>query len=163
MKKILMIMILVLGFTGCTITKNTDEEKKPTNNEINTKSGDEKGIKANEEKNTKSIDINYDEFSVKVKNKETFALLMWQTGCTHCETFEPKLNKVIKKYNIKMYSMDLSKLDEIEYAKMKNKTFINGTPTMVFLKDGITQSTKLVGNKSEEDIIEFFKEYEVIR
>lgn len=134
MKKILIVVLLLLTITGCT----NNSYKEP-------------------------IKIKYDEYIEKINNKETFALLMWQTGCTHCEVFEPKLNKVIEKYKIKMYSIDLSELDDTEYAKIKNKTFISGTPTTVYFKDGITQPLKLVGNKDEDDIIEFFKEYKIIK
>ena len=34
---------------------------------------------------------------------------------------------------------------------------------MVYVKDGSVQSTKLVGNKSKEDLIDFLKNYEVIK
>ena len=136
MKKIFIILLLVLGLTGCNSVA---------------------------QKYTEPNLINYDEFMSKIDNKDTFTLLMWQTGCAHCEDFEPKLNNVIKKYNINMYSINMANLDDTQYAKMKNKTFISGTPTMVYIKDGVTQSKKLVGDKTESDIIEFFKDFNIIK
>lgn len=112
---------------------------------------------------TEPVAITYDEFTTKINNKETFTLLMWQTDCGHCESFEPKLNKVIKKYDILINSINLKDLSETEYAKLKNKTFISGTPTIVHIKDGVVQSTKLVGDKSEDNTIDFLKNYEVIK
>ena len=44
--------------------------------------------------------INYNEFQTKIENKESFVLFMWQTGCSHCETFKPTLNDVIKQKDI---------------------------------------------------------------
>ena len=41
--------------------------------------------------NEKAIEI----AQSKISNKESFVLLLWQTGCGHCETFEPIL-KVTK-------------------------------------------------------------------
>ena len=73
------------------------------------------------------------------------------------------LEEVIKEKDILIYSINLKELSEEEYAKLENKTFIKGTPTMVYVKDGSVQSTKLVGNKSKEDLIDFLKNYEVIK
>lgn len=136
MKKIFIIILLILGLTGCTNSGS---------------------------KYTEPSLIKYDEFMTKIENKETFTLLMWQTGCSHCESFEPRLNNVIKKYDIQMYSINLAELSETEYAKVKNKTFISGTPTTVYIKEGKLQPTRLVGDKSEEQIIEFFKNYDIIK
>lgn len=136
MKKIFIMLILVLGLTGCNL--NTPKYTEPSS-------------------------INYNEFMTKIENEETFTLLMWQTGCSHCETFEPTLNNVIKKYNVKMYSINLADLSEIEYAKVKNKTFILGTPTTVYIKEGKVQPTKLVGDKSEEQVISFLQKYDIIK
>ena len=107
--------------------------------------------------------INYNEFQIKIENKESFVLFMWQTGCSHCETFKPTLNDVIKQKDILVYSIDLSELSDLEYSKIQNKTFIKGTPTMVYIKEGSVQPTKLVGNKSKQDVIEFFEKYEIIK
>ena len=107
--------------------------------------------------------INYNDFQTKIENKESFILFMWQTGCGHCETFKPTLNEVIKQNNVLVYSIDLSELSDLEYSKIQNKTFIKGTPTMVYIKEGSVQPTKLVGDKSEKEVVEFFEKYEIIK
>ena len=134
MKKILLTLLIMLSIVGCT-----------------------KGIY------TEPVEIKYDEFQTKIENKETFVLFMWQTGCSHCESFEPTLEEVIKEKDILIYSINLADLTEEEYAKLENKTFIKGTPTIVYVKDGSVQSTKLVGDKSKADLIEFLKNYEIIK
>lgn len=98
--------------------------------------------------------ITYDEYVKKIDDKDTFILFIWQTGCSHCEDFEPKLNEIIKYYGLEIYGLNLKDLDEEQYAKLKNKTFVTGTPATVYFKDGAYES-KLVGDKSEEEIIKF--------
>lgn len=137
MKKIFIVVTLVIGLffiTGC-----NNESDKP--------------------KYSEPKEITYEEYTTKITNKDTFAILLWQTGCSHCEEFEPTLNKVIKKYDLEVYSMNIVDFDDTEYAKLKNKTFIGGTPTVVYFKDGVTQPEKIVGSESEEDVINFFKKY----
>ena len=48
-------------------------------------------------------------------------------------------------------------LSDKEYSTIKNKTFVSGTPTTVFIQDGKYVS-KVVGDKDEEDIISFLVE-----
>ena len=110
----------------------------------------------NGEKYTTTNPISYEEYKEKIDNKESFALLIWRTGCVHCETFEPKLDAVISKYNVKVYSLDISDLSDTEYQKLKNKTFVSGTPTTVIFEKGKTKD-KIVGDKDEEYIIKLFK------
>ena len=109
------------------------------------------------------VEINYSDFESKVSSKESFVLFMWQEGCSHCEAFKPTLNEVVKKYDVLIYSINLSELEDKEYLKIENKTFIKGTPTMVYIKEGIVQSNKLVGNKKQDEVAEFLKKYDVIK
>ena len=98
--------------------------------------------------------ITYSTFKKNIKNKESMIVEVVQTGCSHCEAFEPKLNKIISYFNLNIYGLNLAELSEEEYAKVKNKTFISGTPTMVYIKEG-RNSQKLVGDKDESEILEF--------
>ena len=107
-------------------------------------------------KYTTTVEISYEEYKEKIDNNESFALLIWRTGCAHCETFEPKLDEVISKYNLKIYSLDISDLEEVEYEKLKNKTFVSGTPSTVIFEKG-KKKDKLVGDKDKDTIIKFFK------
>lgn len=136
MKKILVSLIIGLFFiTGCFIS--TSKYSKP-------------------------IELTYKKYSEKLENNESFAMLIWRTGCTHCEEFEPKLNKVIKDYDLEIYSINTENLNESEYAKLENKTFVTGTPTLVIFEKG-KYKTKLVGDKEENEVINFLKENKYIR
>ena len=114
------------------------------------------GCEIGGKKYTTTNQISYAEYDKKIKNKESFALLIWRTGCSHCETFEPKLDEVISKYNIEVYALDISDISDTEYQKLKNKTFISGTPTTVIFEKGKNKA-KIVGDKDEDAIIKFFK------
>lgn len=120
------------------------------------------GCFTNTSKYTKPIELTYKKYNEKLENDESFAMLIWRTGCTHCEDFEPKLNKVIKNYDLEIYSINTEDLDDNEYAKLENKTFISGTPTLVIFENG-KYKTKLVGDKEEAEVINFLKQNNFIR
>ena len=112
---------------------------------------------------TEVVEINYSDFESKINEKESFVLFMWQEGCSHCESFKPTLNDTVKKHDVLVYSINLSELEDKEYSKIENKTFIKGTPTMVYVKEGVVQSNKLIGNKKQDEIVAFFEKYDVIK
>ena len=140
MKRILIILLSLVIITGC-------------GNKIYDQYNVQKKAK-NETRVKTFTNITYDEYVKKIENKDSFVILLWQTGCSHCEDFEPKLNKIISYYNLKIYGLNLAELSEEEYDKIKNKTFIQGTPTTVYIKEG-KNSQKLVGDKEESEILEF--------
>ena len=113
-------------------------------------------------KNTTYQNISYDEYTQKVENNETFLLFLWQTGCSHCEAFEPTLNKVIKANNLEVYGLNLAEVTEEQYEVVKNKTFMTGTPTLVYFKDGKNES-KLIGEQSESELNSFLKKIGYIK
>lgn len=95
---------------------------------------------------TKSYDeISYQEYSQKIENKETFILYIGSDTCSHCQEFTPTLKKVIKKYNLDIKYINVSGLKEEEYAVLRNKTKVKGTPTIVFVRNGVVES----GNKNK--------------
>lgn len=140
MKKILIVLLSLFAITGC-------------GNKVYDKYQATKVAK-NDTRIKTYTNITYDEYTKKIEEKESFVILLWQTGCSHCEAFEPKLNKIISYFNLNVYGLNLAELSEEEYAKVKNKTFISGTPTMVYIKEG-RNSQKLVGDKDESEILEF--------
>ena len=108
---------------------------------------------------TEVKEISFSEYDSKIKDKDSFVLLVWQTGCSHCESFEPKMNKIVGKYNLEVYSLNLANLSEDERTKLGNKIHAQYTPTTVYIEDGThknTEDVRIVGDKSEEDIINFF-------
>lgn len=147
MKKIIPIIIIsLLLLTGC------------TNKKYELTSQGNKSDNVYEE----TVELTYDQYKEKISNNESFIVLLYQTGCSHCESFEPKVNKIIKEYNLEIYSLNLADLSEKEYAVVKNKTFVTGTPTTVFIKEGKYEN-KLVGDKEEEEIFKFLVDSEYLK
>ena len=129
MKKIIVLMIGLFLITGCSLNSKTSKTYK---------------------------DISYDEYNEKLENKDSFVVLLWQTGCSHCEEFEPVLNDVVNEYDLEVYGLNMANLEPDQAEKVKNKTFISGTPTLVYFKDG-TNEEKMVGKKSKEQLVKFFE------
>lgn len=148
MKKILMILVIMFCLSGCEASLYS--KYKVTTDAVNDNIKNEASVKTYKE-------LTYNQYTKKITDKDTFIILLYQTGCTHCEDFEPKLNKVISAYNLNIYALNLANISEKEYAIVKNKTFIDGTPTTVYIKEGKYDS-KLIGNKDEQTIIDFLIE-----
>lgn len=148
MKKIILLLTTLLLLTGC------------GNNNVFSKY---EAVNKSSEKHTTTIELTYNEFENKIKNKDSFVLLMWQTGCGHCTSFEPTLNKVISNYNLEIYSINLKNLSDEENSKIENKTYVTGTPTTVVFKDGVTQTKKLIGNKDIEEVLKFLTKFNYLK
>lgn len=141
MKKLLITIICLFSLTGCNSSIYSKYEVS-SNNKIDT------------EKYETYQELTYEDYTEKINKKESFIILLYQTGCSHCESFEPKLNRIIKYYNLSIYALNLANLSDKEYEIVKNKTFISGTPTTVYIENGSYKS-KIVGDKDEQTIIDF--------
>lgn len=102
------------------------------------------------------IELNYNEVLEKIENKEDFVLCISATDCVHCQDYKPKLKKISKEYDIKIYYINRDKLNDKEYEEFKTKlSFDGGTPTTIFFKNGAekTTATRIEGNDKIEKII----------
>lgn len=104
-------------------------------------------------------EISLDEFKEKIANKETFAIYIGNKGCSHCVSYRPVLEKVLEDYDITIYHIDNSKLDNKEYAEFRTYINISGTPTVAFITDGEEETTlnRITGEVSRQTTIERFK------
>lgn len=104
-------------------------------------------------------EISLDEFKEKIANKETFAIYIGNKGCSHCVSYRPVLEKVLEDYDITIYHIDNSKLDNKEYAEFRTYINISGTPTVAFITDGEEETTlnRITGEVSRDATIERFK------
>lgn len=106
------------------------------------------------------IKLNYSDVLEKVNNKEDFVLCVSASECTHCKSYKPKLRKISKDYDIKIYYTDIDKFDDKDYDEFKEKfSFDGGTPTTIFFKDGEekTTATRIEGDISMEKTIDKLK------
>lgn len=104
-------------------------------------------------------EVSYSKLEKMLDNKESFAIEVYQTGCSYCESLEPKLNRVLKKYDIHIYSLNKAELSDTEKEKFKKLYGDVGTPTIIFIEDGEEKGIlyRLVGDQSEKQIISKFK------
>lgn len=126
MKKFIIYLLLILLATGCNFT----------------------------EKKQSYIEISYETYEQKMENKEDFILFIGSTTCSHCQDFKPVLENVITDYDLKIYYIDLYKTTKEQGDKIWEDTFLEGTPTIVFISKGkIKLFPRIEGYMNEENLI----------
>lgn len=102
--------------------------------------------------------IGYDEFKEKIESKESFVAYISRTGCSHCESYEPILIKVLKDHKLTAYKVNLANVTAAQEKSIKAKVGLKGTPTLIYLKEGKSDiDGSLVGESTYENTEEFFK------
>lgn len=103
--------------------------------------------------------IDYAKYTEMKENDENYILYLGSSSCSHCQNFKPTLESIIEDYQLQVYYVDISTLNDKEYAVLKNDTKLQGTPTVVFVENGVVQtSPKIVGSVSYTTALEKFKE-----
>lgn len=105
------------------------------------------------------IDTTLDEVKTKVENKESFVLYIGSADCSHCAQYKPKLEDVALEYEIDVYYIDTSKLDDTEYNELTQIVSFSGTPTTAFIENGedLGTQTHIDGEVSIEKIKKIMK------
>ena len=105
------------------------------------------------------VEISYNEFKQKIANNETFFVEVMQDGCTYCELFTPKLEKILAENQVTGYKLNMSKLTEDEHKEFSLNFGDDGTPTTIFLTEGkeLSKLQRITGNVSESKIISKLK------
>ncbi len=102
--------------------------------------------------------ITYNDLKEKVKNKESFIVEVIQTGCSHCESFQPVFDKFAKDNNIEYVKLNLSNIVGNDSQDLNSKYNIPGTPTILFFKDGKElEEFKISGEVPVSTLKEVFK------
>lgn len=93
------------------------------------------------------------------EKKQSFVLFIGSTECQHCDLYKETLNEVIKKYQIHITYIDISKLSNEEQNKLKTIVNYTGTPTTIFIENGEETSMydRIDGNKAIDKVIEKLK------
>ncbi len=105
-------------------------------------------------------EVSFDTVMKMLDNKQSFILFIGSSSCSHCATYEPKLNSVIKEYQVKVYFIDVSKLSEAENSKLNAKiSYGNATPMTVFIKNGKEESSynRIRGDQDRDVIVSMFQ------
>lgn len=104
-------------------------------------------------------EIDYNKLINMFEEKQNFVLFIGSATCDHCSLYKVTLDEVIKKYQIKVYYIDISKLSVEENAKLKLYVNYTGTPTTSFIENGVEESMydRVDGNRPYDKVIEKFK------
>ncbi len=104
-------------------------------------------------------DLSYSEFQSMRKNKETFFVVIIRDGCSHCESFIPKVEEVVDEYDITGYTLNLANIDEEESSEFFKQFNVDGTPTTIFITDGdeVSVMQRIDGNVSKEVLVNKLK------
>lgn len=110
-------------------------------------------------KKTTYDEISYSEFKKLVENKESFPLVIGSSTCSACSLFRPTMEAFIKKYNIDVKYIDISKLSENENGEFSSIIGFKSTPTTVFFVDGEQTSVydRIVGSEDLNNVISAYK------
>ena len=110
-------------------------------------------------KYTNLVDINIVDLETKIKNDDTFILVLSQTGCSHCNQYLPELDRTLSNYNLEAYILNISELDKENSQALAKYINFSGTPTTVFFNEGEEKTTlnRLVGYASKNKIVERLK------
>lgn len=115
------------------------------------------GCSLNSEKGN-VVEISYNEFAQKIKNRESFVIYVGSATCGHCSTFLPTLEKVVEEKELTVYYIDKSKLTTNQSNAVTKKVDLQGTPTLCSIKDGKADTNNnLVGAKDYDTTLKFFK------
>lgn len=81
-------------------------------------------------------EITFSDLNKKFEDEENFVLFIGSNQCSHCMSYEPKLNAVIKVNQLKVYYIDVANLSEDENKILDSYVPYTGTPTTVFIEKG---------------------------
>lgn len=109
-------------------------------------------------------EIDYKTYKQMIEEKQSFILFIGSSECSHCRDYKVTLNKVIKKYNVEVFYLDLAKLTEKEDNEFNSKISFSGTPTTIFIKNGKEEShyNRIVGAVDYDEIVKKFKDNKYI-
>ena len=89
--------------------------------------------------NIQSITVS--ELEQKINNKDSFVLVLSQTGCSHCKQYLPELNRTLKDIQFMAYELNITNISEEEQNTLNKIVNFSGTPTTVFYRDGVESTT----------------------
>ncbi len=103
--------------------------------------------------------ISVSELQEKINNKESFMLVVSQTGCPHCEQYLPELESALKEYNFPAFVINLTNLNSEDAKTFSNMVKVTGTPTSIFYKNGeeTTSLNRINGSVSKSNLVERLK------
>ena len=129
--------------------KKEEKEEEPKEEIPEVEEGEEVGSEY-----SNLIELKVSELKKKIKNKESFILLISQTTCSHCVSYKPVFNDVLKEHKLKAYYIEKDLLGVDDNSELNKIIEISGTPTTAFFVDGVEVdlSNRIAGNRPASTI-----------
>lgn len=104
-------------------------------------------------------EIGYADYKKLIENKESFPLVIGSSTCSACSLFKPTMESFIKKYQVDVRYIDLSKLSEDDKKSLGSIINFQSTPTTVFFENGEQTSVyyRIVGSESLDNVVNAYK------
>lgn len=113
----------------------------------------------NEEYKLKELSVN--EIKNKISNKEDFILLISQSTCSHCISYIPKLEQLVKEKQTNIYYISVDLLSNKDRDEINNIIDYDGTPTTIFyIKGKEDLSNRIIGNTDYSEILDKYNSYQ---
>lgn len=148
---ILLIGFIILAAFIVLYFLTKDNEEKVTNNPYGKDDLNPATIDILNDKNYQNI-ILPDALDKKISSGDKEMVYFFQSNCSHCAKVTPILMPLAKEMEVHIDQYNL-----LEFQQGWDLFSIEGTPTLVYYKDGKEQS-RVVGEQSEETFKEFFEE-----
>ena len=110
-------------------------------------------------------EISYAEYIDKIKNGDTFPLVIGSSTCSACSLFKVTMDNFISKYQVEVFYIDISKLSEDDYNLLRNDVGFKSTPTTLFIENGKHTSVyfRIVGSESLSGVLSAYKKMGYIK
>ncbi len=105
-------------------------------------------------------EVNYNKLMEMLDKKESFALFVGSSECSHCATYKVTLEKFISEYQVKVYYINILDLSTDEYNHFISLINFGGsTPTTVFITDGEEKTiyNRIIGSVDYSKVVSKFK------
>jgi len=120
------------------------------------------------------VEINYGEYSEKIKEDKYNIFLLTSPTCSHCVNYKPYVNSVASEYNLTVYNINLSSLEYDEYVSIHDKYSVTKnqysenntpgipTPVTVITKNG-EEVASILGDIGASGFLNLLKTNNVIK
>lgn len=110
-------------------------------------------------------EITYKEYIGMMERDETFPLVIGSSTCSACSMFKVTMESFIKKYQVEVFYIDISKLSEDDLNLLKSEVNFSSTPTTIFIEKGEHTSVyhRIVGSESLSGVLKSYKKMGYIK
>ena len=111
------------------------------------------------------VNVSIDEWYSETQKDEYVITVIGQTTCPNCKAYKPIISSLSTKYKLNLYFFESDMLEEEEYNKLVSsyEEFDHEyVPFTAITKNGKVLTTT-VGKKEKDELLEFLKEYGVIK